>query len=76
LFELKTVFLVELIDTTACLGSLLLTRVKRMALGAYLNVDILFRGTGLKSVSAVADYGSFVIIRMDIFLHNIHLFRS
>ena len=69
-FLLDTVFLVEFVDTTPCLCSLLLTGVKGMALRADLHMDILLGGTCHKSIAAVAGNGSLIIIRMYTLSHD------
>lgn len=69
----KAVLLVELLDTTASSSSFLLSGVERMALGANLDVDLLLGGSYGEGISAVAGYGSFIVIRMDSFSHDFHL---
>lgn len=66
---LYAVFLIELIDTTTCLSSLLCTCVERMALRTNLHVDALLGGTCNKSIAAVAGNSSLVIIRMYSLFH-------
>ena len=72
-FDVET--LVELLDTSARVDHLLLTRVEGVALRA--NVDTHFgyiiRRTGNKGLAAVARNLNFMIIRMDIILHNRYL---
>ena len=68
---LHTVFLVELVNTSASLSCFLLSGVERMALGADLHVDVLIRRTGHECVTAVACYGSLKIFRMNPFAHVI-----
>ena len=72
--RLNAVFLVELIDTTACRSSFLLTGVERMALRANLYVDLFLGGTGNELVAAVAGNLSLIISWMDSFSHDFHLF--
>ncbi len=67
--------LLEAIYTTACIDELLLSGEERMALRANFNTDILFCGTGLDDITASAGNGSLTVIRMDLFLHLIHLFH-
>lgn len=66
---LKTVFLVECINTTTSLCCLLLSCVERMAFGADLDVDLLFCRTYLEGVPAVAGNGSFIILWMNALFH-------
>ena len=61
--------LLELVKTTAGIDELLLTRKKRMALGADINVHIACNALGLNLSAACALDGSFLIIRMDTLLH-------
>lgn len=70
------VFLIELVNTSARLRRFLLAGVERMAFGANLNVDVLLRGAGHKRVPAVACNGCLMVIRMDSFSHDFHLFIS
>ena len=74
LFGFNSVLLIESLDTAAGGCSLLLTRVERVALGADFHVDILLRGTGHKRVATVACHSCLIILRMDSFLHDFHLF--
>ena len=67
--------LLEAIDATACIDELLLSGKERMALGANFNTDILLGGAGLDNITASAGNGSLAIVRMDLFLHLIHLFH-
>lgn len=74
LFGFNSVLLIESLDTAAGCCSLLLTRVERVALGTDFHVDILLRGTGHKRVATVACHSCLIILRMDSFLHDFHLF--
>ena len=67
---LYAVALVELVHAAAGIDQLLLAGVERMALGANLNRDILFRGPGLIHRAAGAADGGGLIIGMDPFLHG------
>ena len=69
----QTIFSVKLINTSACLSSLLLSCVERMAFGTDFYVDILLCGSCYKCVSAVAGYSCLIVIRMDSFSHDFHL---
>ena len=71
---LKTVTLLETIDTAAGVNQLLLAGVERVALGADFNAQLLLGGTGDESVTADAGDGNLLILRMDAFLHDFHLF--
>ena len=66
--------LVEAFDTTAGIHNLLSTSVEWMALGAYVQVDILAQsGLNLDYVTARAGSSHFFVLRMDIFFHRISL---
>lgn len=73
LLAVQTILPIELINTPACLGSLLLAGIERVALGTDLNVNILLRRTCDKGISTVARYRCLIIIRMDSFSHLSHL---
>lgn len=64
------VLLVEAVDASAGLGSLLLTGVEGMALGADLDVNVLLGRTGDEAVAAVACYCCLIIIRMNTLSHT------
>ena len=70
----QTVFLIECLDTSTSRNSLLLSGVERMALGTYLDVDLLLCGAYDESISTVAGNRSLIILRMNSFLHDFHLF--
>jgi hypothetical protein len=74
LFVIETVLLVELLDPSASLVSLLLSGIERMALGANFDVDVFLGRTGYKCVATVASYGCLIVIRMDSLTHDFHLF--
>ena len=71
---LHAVTLLEAIDTAAGVNELLLAGVVRVALGADFNAQLLLGGTGDESVAANAGHGNLLILRMDAFLHDFHLF--
>ena len=71
---LHAVALLEAIDTAAGVNELLLAGVVRVALGADFNAQLLLGGTGDESVAADAGHGNLLILRMDAFLHDFHLF--
>ena len=62
---LYAVLLIELIDTTTCLSSLLCTCVEGMALGADFYVNLLLGRTCYELISTVADNLCLIIIRMN-----------
>ena len=64
------VLLVEAVDASAGLGSLLLTGVEGMALGADLDVNVLLGRTGDEAVAAVACHCCLIIIRMNTLSHT------
>ena len=68
-----TIFLIELVNTSACLSCFLLSCVERMALGADFYMDALVCRTCHKCVAAVAGYGCLMVLRMDSFSHDFHL---
>ena len=71
----ETELLVELLHAAAGIDELLLAGKERMALGANFNTDILLSRTGLNNITASTGNGSLSIVRMDLFLHFIHLFH-
>ena len=72
---LKTVFLVECINTTTSLCCLLLSGVERMAFGASLDMDLLLCGSYGKCIAAVTGHCSLIILRMNSLFHCSHLFQ-
>ena len=70
---LDTVLLVEFINTAARVDEFLLTCVKRVALGADFNRNILLRAAGLVNSTACALYNSGFVVGMNAFLHNVQL---
>ena len=74
-YQLKTISLFELIDTSTGINQLLLAREERMAIAAniYFHNVAVFRRTGLKSSSTSASYSYFVIFGMNICFHCIYL---
>ena len=74
-YQLKTISLFELIDTTTGINQLLLAREERMAIAAniYFHYVAVFRRTGFESSSTSASNSYFVIFRMDISFHYFHL---
>ena len=74
LFSFYAILTVKLIDTSACSSSFLLSGVERMALGADFYVDIFLCRSCYEFIAAVADNLCLMVLRMDSFSHNIHLF--
>ncbi len=74
-YQLKTISLFELIDTSTGINQLLLAREERMAIAAniYLQNVAFFRRTRLKRSSTSASYSYFVIFGMNIRFHYFHL---
>ena len=70
LLIVHAILLIELINTSACLSSLLLAGVERMAFGTDFYVDILLCRTCNESISTVACYSCLIIVRMDSFSHD------
>ena len=68
--------LVEALDASAGIDQLLLTREERVALGADINLNVLFGGKNLDHIAAVAGDGGLFAGRMDAFsCHGFHLFQ-
>lgn len=74
-YQLKTISLFELIDTSTGINQLLLAREERMAIAAniYLHNVAVFRRAGFESSSTSASYSYFVIFGMNICFHCIYL---
>jgi hypothetical protein len=71
------IFLAEFLDTASGIHDFLLAGVERVALGAYLDMQILADGrTCLERVATAARDGDFLIIRMDFGLHARLSFRG
>ena len=73
--RLDAVTLLETINTTARVNELLLAGEERVALGADFNAQLRLGGTRYEGVTANASHGRLLILRMDAFLHDFHLFR-
>ena len=71
-YQLKTISLFELIDTSTGINQLLLASEERMAVAAniYFENFTIFRRAGLESSSTSASHSYFVIFGMYISLHN------
>ena len=74
-YQLKTISLFELIDTSTGINQLLLAREERMAVAAniYFENVAVFGRTRFESSSTSASYSYFVIFGMDISFHYFHL---
>ena len=73
--QLHAVALLEAIDTAAGVNQLLLAGEERVALGADFNAQLLLGRARLEGIAADAGHGRLLILRMDAFLHDFHLFR-
>ena len=68
------VFLLEFLDASRSVDDLLLAGVKRMALGAHLDVDILTHGRAGYEFAATAANNIYVFVfRMNFVFHNLVL---
>ena len=72
LLQAKT--LVETVNTSTGVNQLLLAGVERVALGADFNSDFLLSGASGKRIATSTANGSLFVVRMDTFLHVVHLF--
>ena len=74
-YQLKTISLFELIDTSTGINQLLLAREERVAIAAniYFQNVAFFRRARFKGSPTSASNSYFVIFRMDISFHYIHL---
>ena len=74
-YQLKTISLFELIDTSTGINQLLLAREERMAIAANIHFHYVafFRRTRFESSSTSASYSYFVIFGMYISFHYFHL---
>lgn len=68
------VFLFELIDTTAGIDKLLRARKERVADRANFHAQVLFDRSRFERIAAGARNGRYMILRMNIGFHHIHLF--
>jgi hypothetical protein len=64
-YLLLRVFLLELLHPSFGINDLLFAGVERMALGTYIQVDILPCGSGSYYLAAGADHLDFLVIRMN-----------
>ena len=74
LLLIQIISLLKSVYTTAGINQLLLTGEERMALGTNFNADLALSGAGLESVAAGALYNSLIVIGMNPFSHEYHLF--
>ena len=74
-YQLKTISLFELIDTSTGINQLLLAREERMAIAANIHFHnvAFFRRARFESSSTSASYSYFVIFGMYISFHYFHL---
>ena len=68
-FLLHSKLLIELINSTLCGSSLLVSGVERMTLGTDFHVNLRLCWTGYKGVSTVTGYGCLVVAWMNVFSH-------
>ena len=69
-----TIFLVELINTATSLSCFLLSCVERMTFRADFYVDFFACRTCYECIPTVASYSCLIVIWMDSFFHDFHLF--
>lgn len=65
----RCVLLVELLDTSICAGSLLLTCIELMALRADLDTDLRYGGSHRKSIAAMACNLCLIVLWLNICFH-------
>src|SRR5699024_1553327 len=70
----NAVLTVELVDTSTCCSSLLLSCIERMTLRTNFYVDFWFSRSCYKFITTVAYNLCLVILWMDTFFHDLHLF--
>ena len=75
LFGSHAVALLEAIHTAAGVHQLLLAGKERVALGADFNAQLLLGRARHEGIAAHAGNGRLLILRMNAFLHDFHLFR-
>ena len=71
--RLHAVALLEAVHASARIDELLLAGVERMALRADIDAQLLLHGTRFKRLAANAANDRLAVVRMDLFLHGIHL---
>ena len=74
-YQLKTISLFELIDTSTGINQLLLAREEGVAVAAniYFQYFTIFGRAGLEGSTASASYRYFVIFGMNVRFHYVHL---
>ena len=73
---LKVVLVLELLNTAATVRELLLTSEKWMALTADVYSHLVLVGESCERITTCASYFTFIVIRMDSFLHVRYLLSS
>ena len=73
LLRLHAIALLEAINTSAGINQFLLAGEERMALRADIDAQLLLHGTRFKRLAANAANDRLAVVRMDLFLHGIHL---
>lgn len=69
--QLAAVFFAEFINPAGSIHNALFARIKWMASGADLDLQVFAQhGTGYKTVAATASYCNLLILRMDIWFHR------
>jgi len=76
LFILHAETLLETVNAAAGIDQLLLAGEEGMAFGANFHTDVLFGRARLDDLTASASDGGLLIVGMDIFSHECHLFQS
>ena len=75
-FAVQIVLTIELLDTATSCNGLLLTGVERMALGADFYCDFRNSRTNREFITAMASNLCLIVLRMNSFLHGVHLFHG
>lgn len=67
----NTVFLAKLVDTPRGINNFLLSRIKRVTLGAHINVKVISEcGARFKFCTATANYRNLLVLWMNIRFHT------
>lgn len=72
----NAVFLIELLNTSTSLVCFLLSSIEWMAFGTDFYVNLFLSRTCNKGIAAVAGNSCLIVIWMDSFSHDFHLFYS